>query len=195
MDEEKSQLQFPEIRRIQTTVSGSSQLQNVLMYMFPIPRNSQSPYGTVSFFIRESMLTDLIGPILGGFNGSVYILDSTHSILASRNRENDLTEQDAKQLLVSKSEDGIHDVQLGGEHYSLMQAKSKWTGWSYVIVMPTNQFLGRVLEMQTFVLLICSAVIALRDSDRRTSFDEALPSDPEHCRLCTDFTGADAWKR
>lgn len=121
LDEEMSQLHFPEIRRIQTTVSGSSQQQNVLMYMFPIPRNSQSPYGTVSFFIPELMLTDLVGPILGDFNGSVYILDSKNSILASRNRENDLTDQDAKQLLVSKSEDGIHDVQLGSEHYSLIR--------------------------------------------------------------------------
>ncbi|MFE0556609.1 helix-turn-helix domain-containing protein [Paenibacillus sp. NPDC058910] len=160
LDEEMSRLQIPEIRRIQTTVTGSSQQQNVLMYMFPIPRNSQAPYGTVSFFIRESMLTDLVGPILGDFNGSVYILDSKDSILASRSHENDLTEQEAKQLLVSKTQDGIHDAKLGGEHYSLMQAKSKWTGWSYVIVMPTDQFLGRVLEMRTFVLLICGAVVA-----------------------------------
>lgn len=160
LDEEMSRLQIPEIRRTQTTVSGSSQKQNVLMYMFPIPRNSQSPYGTVSFFIRESMLTELVGPILGDFNGSVYILDSKDNILASRSRENDLTEQAAKQLLVSKTQDGIHDAKLGDEHYSLMQAKSNLTGWSYVIVMPTDQFLGRVLEMRTFVLLICAAVVA-----------------------------------
>ena len=108
------------------------------------------------------MLTDLVGPILGDFNGSVYILDSKDSILASRNRENDLTEQDAKQLLVSKTQDGIHDAKLGGEHYTLMQAKSKWTGWSYVIVMPTDQFWEGYWKCGP---LYCSFVVQLSPSE------------------------------
>jgi len=159
LDLEMNHLQFPEIRRTQAEADGTALKQNVLMYMFPIPRNSPSPYGTVSFFIRESMLTDLVGPILGDFNGSVYILDSEGGILASRSRENDIPEQEAKLLLALKTH-GIHDATLRGEHYSLMVAKSELTGWTYAVMMPTHQFLGRVLEMKTFVLLICGAVVA-----------------------------------
>ncbi|MCQ6563048.1 helix-turn-helix domain-containing protein [Paenibacillus mendelii] len=157
---EMSELQLPEIRRIQTYLSGSDQKQNMLLYMFPIPRNSQSPYGTVSFIIRESVMTDLVGPILGDFNGSVYISDANGRILASRSRENNLTEQNAINEMSRHNEEGIYNATIGGERYSLMQAKSDLTGWSYVIAMPTSQFLDRVLEMRTFILLICSAVVA-----------------------------------
>lgn len=89
---------LPAIRRAQAQLSGSENAQNVLTYMFPIPRNSQSPYATVLFLIRESMLTDLVGPILGDFNGSVYVSDPEGRIIASRSREIELTEAEAAKL-------------------------------------------------------------------------------------------------
>ncbi|OZB95270.1 helix-turn-helix domain-containing protein [Paenibacillus sp. XY044] len=160
LNKEMSELKSPQIRRVQAQVPGTDQRQNVLMYMFPIPRNSQSPYATVSFFVRESVLTDLVGPILGDFGGSIYILDSGGSMLASRSRETTLTEPDARQIVRQNDESEIQDVRFGGGHYSMMQAKSGLTGWSYVIIMPTKQFLGRVLEMRSFMLFVCGAVVA-----------------------------------
>ncbi|MDF2815583.1 MAG: AraC family transcriptional regulator, partial [Paenibacillus sp.] len=155
-----NELLLPTIQRTEIQASVINAKQSMLTYMFPIPRNSQSPYGTVVFLIRESVLMDLVGPILGDFNGSVYISDPNGNIFVSRSREIKLAEQDARQLLSQNNEEGIHDVSFKDEHYSLMKAKSDMTGWSYVAVMPTSQFLGRVLEMRTFVLLVCLAVVA-----------------------------------
>lgn len=151
---------LPAIRRAQAQLSGSENAQNVLTYMFPIPRNSQSPYATVLFLIRESMLTDLVGPILGDFNGSVYVSDPEGRIIASRSREIELTEAEAAKLSEAHGGEGVHDVSYENERYSLMKVKSEVSGWSYVVVMPTSQFLGRVLEMRTFILIVCLAVIA-----------------------------------
>lgn len=155
-----NEVTMPTIRRAETQVTGSDRKQNVLTYMFPIPRNSQSPYATVVFLIHESMMTDLVGPILGDFNGSVYITDENGRMIASRSRENKLTESDAVTLLSRNYGEGIHGVSYGSDNYSLMAAKSGMTGWSYAAVMPTNQFLGRVLEMRTFILIVCSSVVA-----------------------------------
>ncbi|MEF3307005.1 helix-turn-helix domain-containing protein [Paenibacillus sp. GYB003] len=155
-----NELAVPKVERNEVRITGTDGKQSVLTFMFPIPRNSQSPYGTVVFFVRESVLTELVGPILGDFHGAVYIADSQGNILASRSSESKLTERDAKPLLAQDVAEGIHDIDLQGERYSLMKAKSGATGWSYVAAMPTNQFLGRVLEMRTFVLLVCFAVVA-----------------------------------
>ncbi|MEF3311972.1 helix-turn-helix domain-containing protein [Paenibacillus sp. GYB004] len=155
-----NETRFPAIRRAQAQLSGSENAQNVLTYMFPIPRNSQSPYATVLFLIRESMLTDLVGPILGDFNGSVYVSDTEGRIIASRSREIKLTDAEAAKLSEAYVGEGVHDVSYDNERYSLMKVKSEVSGWSYVVVMPTSQFLGRVLEMRTFIVLICLAVVA-----------------------------------
>jgi len=155
-----NETRFPAIRRAQAQLSGSENAQNVLTYMFPIPRNSQSPYATVLFLIRESMMTDLVGPILGDFNGSVYVSDTEGRIIASRSQEIKLTDADAAKLSEANGGEGVHDVSYDNERYSLMKVKSEVSGWSYVVVMPTSQFLGRVLEMRTFIVLICLAVVA-----------------------------------
>jgi AraC-like DNA-binding protein len=155
-----NEVTMPTIRRAETQVTGSERKQNVLTYMFPIPRNSQSPYATVVFLIHESTMTDLVGPILGDFNGSVYMTDENGRMIASRSRENKLTESDAVALLSRDYGEGIHGVSYGSDNYSLMAAKSGMTGWTYAAVMPTSQFLGRVLEMRTFILIVCSAVVA-----------------------------------
>lgn len=155
-----NEVKMPTIRRAETQVTGSDRKQNVLTYMFPIPRNSQSPYATVVFLINESTMTDLVGPILGDFNGSVYITDENGRMIASRSRENKLTESDAVALLSRDYGEGIHGVSYGSDNYSLMAAKSGMTGWSYAAVMPTSQFLGRVLEMRTFILIVCLSVVA-----------------------------------
>lgn len=158
--EQLNGIQIPAIRRAQVQLSGSENVQNMLTYMFPIPRNSQSPYATVVFLIRESMLTDLVGPILGDFNGSVYIADQDGTIIAARSSETDLNEQAAAQLLTGHEEEGIRDITYDNERYSMMTVKSEMTGWSYVVMMPASQFFGRVLEMRTFVLIVCAAVVA-----------------------------------
>ncbi|UQZ82959.1 HTH-type transcriptional regulator YesS [Paenibacillus konkukensis] len=156
-----NELLLPRIQRVDTRLSGSDGEQTLLAFMYPIPRNSQSPYGTVVFLVRERVLADLVGPILGDFNGSVYISDAQNNIIVSSSRESKLAEPDAKQFLAQNGEQGIHDVSFQGESYSLMSMKSEITGWSYVAAMPTRQFLGRVLEMRTFILLVCLAVIVV----------------------------------
>ncbi|RKN85176.1 helix-turn-helix domain-containing protein [Paenibacillus ginsengarvi] len=156
-----NELQLAKIQRMDTRISGSEGKQTMLAFMFPIPRNSQSPYGTVVFFVRERVLADLVGPILGDFHGSVYISDAQNNVIVSNSRESKLAGADAKQFLAQNDEQGIHDVSFQGERYSLMNVKSGITGWSYVAAMPTSQFLGRVLEMRTFILLVCLAVVVV----------------------------------
>lgn len=156
-----NELNVPQISRAKTALTENDRSENVLIYNFPIPRNVQSPYGTVVFVIKEAMLTDFVNPILGDFKGSVYISDPDGHILASRTKGIELAEADMLALLAKNEEDGIYNASLGNGNYSMMRTNSELTGWSYVVVMPTNQFLGRVLEMRTFVLVVCSAVIAI----------------------------------
>ncbi|MFK7695234.1 helix-turn-helix domain-containing protein [Paenibacillus sp. HJGM_3] len=149
------------IRPAETVTIGNSERASVMTYLFPIPRNAPSPYGTVMFLIRESMFTDRIKPLLGDFRGAVYVMDEKGVTLASRSEGSSLSKMEADEALLQNADAGIHNTVIGGERYSVMVTKSTITGWSYAAIMPTNQFMGRLLKMKTLVLLLCVSVVCI----------------------------------
>ncbi|WP_168735613.1 helix-turn-helix domain-containing protein [Cohnella fermenti] len=152
-------LREPELLRL-SSVSNKQQ-NKILVYTVPIPRNSQSPYGTVVFFISESMFTEFATPILGDFIGGVYISDSKGDLFASKSKGIGLAEADIRQLISLYGDDGVYNALIDKEQYSMMRENSESTGWSYIVVMPTSQFIGRVLEMRTFILIVCTVVVMI----------------------------------
>ncbi|WP_168122569.1 helix-turn-helix domain-containing protein [Paenibacillus sp. HB172176] len=152
-------LHSPELLRL--PAPSNKQQANILVYAVPIPRNSQSPYGTVVFFLSESMLTEFADPILGDFIGGVYISDSKGDLFASKSTGIALAEADINHLLSRYDLDGVYNASIDKERYSMMRENSEATGWSYAVVMPTSQFIGRVLEMRTFILIVCAVVVTI----------------------------------
>ncbi|WP_135557518.1 cache domain-containing protein [Paenibacillus cymbidii] len=139
-------------------VAAGNEKANMLTYLVQIPRNSPSPYATVMFIIRESVFTDRIKQLLGDFKGAVYVLDEKGNALASRSAGSRLGKEETVEALRNHADPGIQGTTIGREKYSVMVAKSAIAGWSYAAVMPTDQFMGRVLKMKTLVLLLCALV-------------------------------------
>jgi two-component system response regulator YesN len=146
------------VKNLNSIKSGE---QNLLTYMIPIPNYNPNPYGTVLFMIRESILTDRIENILGDFKGSVYILDADNQVLASKNKDSFLSSNEVTEILGSDYGNGIDTINVGKEQFSIIHVRSDATGWSYIVSIPTDQFLKKVLEMKSFVILLFSIVIIL----------------------------------
>lgn len=130
-------------------------------YVVPISFNQSSPYGVVLFLIRESVLSDLIGNILGDFHGNVYIFNDRHEILASMDNGNPIGGRHTSRLM--QNEAGVADEQIDGRRYSVVIVPSKTSGRSFVAAIPTAQFYGKVADLQFFVvnLLALTALVGL----------------------------------
>ncbi|MCC2686260.1 MAG: AraC family transcriptional regulator, partial [Paenibacillaceae bacterium] len=138
--------------------SGS---QKLLTYMFPIASGDSPPYGTAMFLIRESVLTDQIDTILNDLQGKAYILDENKTVLASKGALPGLNAADINRLLDERVQTGITQTRVKEQSYSVNQVTSDNSGWSFVTIMPTRQFLERVFKMRTFVLVILLFVILI----------------------------------
>ncbi|WP_158560749.1 AraC family transcriptional regulator [Paenibacillus contaminans] len=147
-----------EVRPAEQVAFNKNEHHNMLTYSFPIPAKSAAPYGTVLFQVKEKTLTDLIENILGDLNGSVYIMDDRKNKMASREKGVALQPDEIGPILSQPRSSQIEKVSIRNKDYSLAAAASSQTGWSVVIVMPTDQFLGRVIEMKTFVALVVMAL-------------------------------------
>lgn len=122
-------------------------------YVYPISTNNNSTaYGVVLFFIRETVLSDLIGNILGEFSGNVYIFNDKHEILASKDSGNSISLRDTSRLM--QNDPGITSEQIDGRNYSVVTVYSKTSGRTFVAAIPTAQFYGKVADLQFFILNI-----------------------------------------
>ncbi|MDF2959323.1 MAG: AraC family transcriptional regulator [Paenibacillus sp.] len=130
----------------------------MITFMIPIPLHDPYPQGTVIFLVDEGMLTDLIWDIIGDYQGGVYILNADHQILASRDRGLGLSVTDMDSILNNATHSNLMTIQLGNQEVSAVSAQSDITGWTFISVMPTDQFFDRVIERRTFVFYLIAVM-------------------------------------
>ncbi len=135
---------------------------NLISYMFPIKNiGSVKPYGTVLFIVNESLLHDQIENILGNQRGSVYVIGPGEEIIAANNDGDKLRSESEIEMINRNFEPGIHTLNFNDEQFSLIRVESDAIGWSYVVLLPTKQFMEKVLEMKSFIFLLLAGVVII----------------------------------
>ncbi|NIK78053.1 YesN/AraC family two-component response regulator [Paenibacillus castaneae] len=133
-------------------VTVHSRKESMLAMLFPIKTNDPYPYGTILYLMKEEQLTGVMDSILNDFSGSSYILSGTGDVLTANYRGDALRGNDLRSLI--KLEPGIHNIELGGERYSVVTVKSRVNGWTYVTAIPSYQFFEQVGQIRTIILLV-----------------------------------------
>lgn len=133
-------------------VTVHSRKESKLAMLFPIKTNDPYPYGTILYLMNEEQLTGVMDSILNDFSGSSYILSGTGDVLTANYRGDALRGHDLRSLI--KLEPGIHNIELGGERYSVVTVKSRVNGWTYVTAIPSYQFFEQVGQIRTIILLV-----------------------------------------
>ena len=151
----------PLIRSAEKAAFNLNDNYRVLTYFYPIPFDDPQPYKTVIFFVRESVLQDLIANILGNYEERVYILDEHGQVLASsESGEKQEASMDIGSYIEGKS-NGIYQIAIAHTNYSVIVTHSAPSGWTYVSVIPTHQFFGKVIEEKTIMVMVLTAVILI----------------------------------
>lgn len=148
---------FPTMRPADRVIRGTYRQQSLLAYLVPITPNSPNPHATVMYLIDESELTGLIDSILGSYKGLAYIFDNHGQVLAANNHGETINGLDTGHLF--SLDPGIHSVELGGKAHSVVSTKSDMNGWTYVTLMPSDQFFSSVLHIRSFIIMLFSIVV------------------------------------
>lgn len=151
-------IRYPIMRPAEQVDKGNRGQQSMLAYLVPITPNNLNPHGTVMYLIDESNLTGLIDSILTDYQGMTYIFDNNGQVLAANYHGESVTSKDVNALF--RLEPGTHNLSLNQESYSVVSVKSD-AGWTYVTAMPSSQFFGRIMHIQTFIALVFSFVVIM----------------------------------
>lgn len=147
------------IRPVMIFRQADQEPTRIITYQFPIPYMKNDPYGTGLVFIRESRFTSLIENTLGAFQGGVFILNEQGHMLISKNNERNIDPEAFLPYISPSSEQtGIYNAIIDHEPFSVASVRSPDTGWTFVMVMPTSQFLHRVIQIKTIIYFVLASV-------------------------------------
>ncbi|MCU6712560.1 helix-turn-helix domain-containing protein [Paenibacillus sp. J5C_2022] len=153
---------LPIMRPLETVSQQRLTTRQYATYLYPIDKDSSATLGVVFYLIEENALKKEIQHILRNYQGIVYILNENNEKIA--HFQNKQSSEDVETLYERsrylEMEEPYHLVELNQKDYSVIKLKSTENGWSYVTVMPTDQFFNKVNKSRNiFILMIFSVSI------------------------------------
>ncbi len=134
---------------------------DLIAYVSPIPRGTYLHYGKIVLLLDSSSLTNQLESLLGDLQGSIFVLDESRQVMAYRTNLPSVRESISELALETVQNSDVHEVEWAGVKYSLAYAESGKTGWSFIICMPTEQFLSRVINMKLLISLVLIGLICV----------------------------------
>jgi len=144
---------------------GQANQGELITYYYPIRPNDSYFYGTIMYTIKDSVLLNFISGTLRGNEGAVLIYDQSGDIFLKHGEP--LQDKDAFSIKAFIQETnasigtGIQDVHYMGERYSFIRVVSDASGLTFAAIVPSNQFLQPVTQMQRFLLTLMMAIVIL----------------------------------
>ncbi len=148
------QMEGPMIMPINMANTPQGDRPRLLAYMLPLPFNSLLYYGSIVFVLDQKKLTEMFDQTLGEFKGHLMIYDENDHVIAAKSNLEHFISEDIVSKMSTFKENGIHESLIRNERYSFSVVRSDKLGWSIVAAMPKDQFLSRVIDMRSFILVV-----------------------------------------
>lgn len=150
-------LSFPAMRPIELVRFGYGMSMGLATYIYPLPLNSSKPNTFVLFQIEEKTLKGMIKNVLNNYDGYVYILDEKNRPIVYLAEGG--TDTEALNILsflkVDSLKNAVNDVAINNINYSVVKLTSDYNRWSYITLIPTDQFMKKVYTRQNIFNYIC----------------------------------------
>lgn len=146
----------------------SSNKNNILTLMYPMPLTTGTSYGSALFMLDMKLMAEEMKGSLPFGNAQVMILDEKDSLLASTSPIGEAYGKWRPQLGDEGSQNPFYSFKDGNRKYLRTMTKSKYFGWTFVTVIPSDEVLSSVIQMRNdlvasiiFVMLLGLMVVYL----------------------------------
>ncbi|WP_135555203.1 helix-turn-helix domain-containing protein [Paenibacillus cymbidii] len=165
--EADTRLFYDKINHLNTPAIQTFPSSDIVMYMVPFPLFGEFQTGAAIFVFRGNAVKTMAGAGKTDFDSGTYIIGPAGETLLTINQSRDISETELLRAF-KDPKPGIDTVKWNKQSYSVLTALSEASGWRYVTVLPTGQFLARVNAQELFIIGCTIAIILL-------CFTAALP--------------------
>jgi len=140
--EDLNTLTSPVLRPAEDVKIDGLPVQRLVTYVVPIPINSQRPYGTVLFILKEDMLLKGLNPQRTLPQGNAVVFDPQGRVLSAYKQEPYLNNPAFFGQLAGSS--GNSRLEIQNEDYAVAYQKSPKSGLTYVMLLPQTSVVAPV---------------------------------------------------
>ncbi|MEK3883265.1 helix-turn-helix domain-containing protein [Paenibacillus sp. PL2-23] len=133
--------------------------KEIMTIGIPFPVRSLNPHGIVLYLFDSQRLYKLMAPILGDFRGAVFVFDQNRNLLTSKTNELTLTDDFIHHLQDQASKSKQSSMIIESNSMSVSWVKSEATGWTYMTLIPTDQFYQRVLKLTNLIVYLLISLV------------------------------------
>ena len=163
LDDIFSEMKAPMMRPLETVMVNGVNPMQLSVYIHPLSINRENRYGMLLFLIEESSVRSIAQAALQHYDGFMYILNERNEqVFRLANGERDEAETAISQRIMNGPTDKTVDtLPVKGRNYSIIRLQSGYNHWSYITVMPTDQFMGKVERSRLLFLYTIAAVFLI----------------------------------
>lgn len=195
---EISEMKAPSMRPMETVLANAANPMRMSVYVHPLMLNRENRYGAALFLIEESAIQNIVRNALQGYDGFLYILNEKNEpIYNMTNGETWQSGADVFRLIVDlPASPAVDSIAAGDDSYSVIRIRSDFNNWSYITVMPTDQFMGKVeRSRQLFEYTIASVFLLGLIMAFGFSLHNYRPLQRLMAKLSPQYQMNDQWKR
>lgn len=147
-------LQSPESRTVlpiqDVSIGGLRGNKNFIIFAYPLPPDQSYVYGSVLFFIDESTIQTMINDILKDFGGVTVIMDQNGEVITSSTGvdEDYIRSLSSLEILHRGSMNNTANITHDNKNYIANVVHSDSNGWSYVTLVPKEEYLKEVQHIK-----------------------------------------------
>lgn len=158
--EDLLELRAPRFRPSERVDSSQLTDKRVLTYLVPLPVNGTITYGSVLFIIEEQKVRNMLKGLLEYKEGNTMVFDRQGQLIVSLRDEPYFAGVDISPMVASLPL-GTSTTQVNDHDYAFSKVKSSYNGWTYVTILPTDQFMHRINEIQSRAIFALIWVIVI----------------------------------
>ncbi|MEK3888296.1 helix-turn-helix domain-containing protein [Bacillus sp. FSL K6-3431] len=151
-----NRLETPVFRPAEEVDSSLLKSNRAITYIVPLPPSGVEPYGAAIFIIDEDTVKGLQRGGIEERVGNTLILNEKGEVITSLYDTDYLQDQSFLQSIKALSP-GSKSIKIKKEQYILSTAKSKYTGWTYLTMMPQEHLLKKVGQVQYRAMIVLIA--------------------------------------
>mgnify|MGYP001181043631 FL=1 len=158
-----SSISTPVMRPLEPVFTSNFYPERYAVYLYPLSGNEGNAYGTVLFLIHEQALAGLVNNVLKDYTGGMAIFNENGEAVFRlvRGEDEDVISAVWDTARRMPKPETVLEVEADGRKYSVLRLQSVFNDWSFVAVLPTDQWLAKVNESRSLFHLTVIAVFLL----------------------------------
>ncbi|MFD0716599.1 helix-turn-helix domain-containing protein [Paenibacillus sp. GCM10027626] len=166
LDSTLERLNIPVLQQLQMAGMQEGTSLKRYIYIEPLSHNRDERYGAVLFFIEESSIYTIMQQALQDYYGITYIVSEQQEPLyrlenAGMQAAESAVRSAIRAAAAQEAGNRLQNASIEGKQYSIIRIRSDHNYWSYITVMPTDQFMSQVQKSKRWFEYTVAAVFLI----------------------------------